>query len=159
MVNNGGLPQRFWYATLKENTCGDAAGGLTTNCIIIIIMLLTKFLSAYNRIDPSRDSGFEKCKGLITSVLPMITIGSSLVTYYNQCYKQMEDMPEISNLKLGPGYAAFCFAVATNAAGFVIHLITPVPDDRRSCIGESNDLDTASEMSQRGPKDPENPPV
>lgn len=136
----------------NTDTCADASGALNVTAIVTLIACVTKLSAGWKRLKPETDSGFEKCKGIISSIVPMVTNLAALSTYRGACYAEFLDKqkyPAVQDAELGPGFTVFTLSLCLNAVCAVIHIVTPVPVDAPdSCAGESKQPEgTATELS------------
>lgn len=109
--------------------CKDDVSGFTIMVIIMAVTMLIKGQSVLPRMSRESDSSFNKCKGIITCIIPFIMQGSSLSAFSGDCYA---DMPSSSNPKYGPGYVCGITVMLINFPILMLHILTPVPPHEES---------------------------
>jgi hypothetical protein len=112
----------------KHAQCGQNSVGLQFTAVLTLITILAKLSSAKARMSEDTDNGFEKCKGMITCIIPMVSTLAALFRYKAVCYTELLEDPRITGAELGPGYTLFMLSLFNNAICFLIHLLTPVPE-------------------------------
>merc|ERR1711934_103352 len=101
----------------NEDTCADASSALNITAVVTLIGCLGKLSTGWKRLKAETDSGLEKCKGILSSLVPMITNLSALSTYRGACYADFLDTnkyPAIQDAALGPGFTVFTLSMCLN---------------------------------------------
>jgi len=104
--------------------CEGTASGLTVTLILILVGWVLKPFSIPPRMDRRTDSSFQKCKGIITAVFPLILQLGALTTYSQACYRNIHSALDPD---LGPGWWCTTTLVFCNLPILVAHIAIPVP--------------------------------
>ena len=127
----------------SKGRCAAENISFRTSVIIAVVTVVLKCTAIYRRMDADTDNGFEKCKGMITSILPMLTIGFGLLKFVGLCVVDLENLSAAPDVRLGPGFSTFATALGLNLFCFIMHLLMPVPEGNESCKGNEGSTSAA----------------